>query len=246
MFGVIYKITCNATSKVYIGLTTQRLNERWNQHKSKAHSNKCNFPICNAINKYGEDSFSIETIDVAQTEQELKNKEIYWIDFYKSTNPKFGYNITLGGESGNGYHHTQETKDLISEKTKGKKKSKETVERMKKAQQEIALTRHIIPTELTRQRMSASRMGHLTSETTRQRISLSNTGKTRTAEQNSQNSKRQQGKKFLHNDLLKLNVIAFKDDISDLLNQGWLTGKVASYRNIPRKEVLNMINLKTQ
>lgn len=36
---------------------------------------------------------------------------------------------------------------------------------MKKAQQKIALTRHIILTELTRQKMSAFRMGHLTSET---------------------------------------------------------------------------------
>lgn len=40
--------------------------------------------------------------------------------------------------------------------------------------------------------------------------------------------------------------MAFKDDIVNLLNQGWLIGKVGGYKNISRKEVLNMINLKTQ
>lgn len=40
--------------------------------------------------------------------------------FGKNWESKFGYNITLGGESGLGYKHTDETKKRISESEKGR------------------------------------------------------------------------------------------------------------------------------
>ena len=33
----------------------------------------------------------------------LYQKEIYWIDYYNSTNKNIGYNLTPGGDGGNTY-----------------------------------------------------------------------------------------------------------------------------------------------
>ena len=85
---VIYKITNNINEKIYIG---------------KDSSNKKNYygsgeAIKNSIKKYGKDNFSKEIIDYAVSLEELNNKEIYWIKFYNSMNPKIGYNRSSGGE----------------------------------------------------------------------------------------------------------------------------------------------------
>ena len=66
---------------------------------------------------------------------------------------------------------------------------------MKAAQQKLALTRHIIPSMETRQKMSKSHTGHETTLETRLKISKTNSGKHRTPEMNKQNSVRQKGKK---------------------------------------------------
>jgi group I intron endonuclease len=51
-----------------------------------------------AIKKYGFDNFHIdECFDVAQTPEELDEKERYWIKYYDATNPLFGYNCESGG-----------------------------------------------------------------------------------------------------------------------------------------------------
>ena len=54
----------------------------------------------NALRKYGEAAFDWQIIDEVETEQELNEKEKYWIQFYKSFDPDFGYNLTLGGDGG--------------------------------------------------------------------------------------------------------------------------------------------------
>ena len=88
-----------------------------------------------------------------------------------------------------------ETKLKISQAGRGKPKSEEARKRMKLAQQKLALTRHIIPNDETRQKMSKSHKGHLTSDETKNKISNSNKGKVRTLEMNLNNSERQKGKK---------------------------------------------------
>lgn len=49
---------------------------------------------------------------------------------YKSNNPKFGYNLSNGGESHEGCHHSKETKKYLSDIQKGKKLSDETRKKM--------------------------------------------------------------------------------------------------------------------
>ena len=52
-----------------------------------------------SMRKFGLSSFSIQIIDTASSKQELDAKEKKWIEFYKSTDPEYGYNNTIGGDS---------------------------------------------------------------------------------------------------------------------------------------------------
>ena len=53
-------------------------------------------PLYSAMNKYGVDNFSVSCVEEVQNENELSEREQYWIRFYDSYN--HGYNATLGGD----------------------------------------------------------------------------------------------------------------------------------------------------
>lgn len=102
--GYIYKITNIINNKIYIGLTTQTVEERWRQHVSSAFYKKSknyNEVFKKAIRKYGDNSFKIEIIDNSDNLEELKEKEKYWIKQYNCcyANGGIGYNGTEGGDS---------------------------------------------------------------------------------------------------------------------------------------------------
>ena len=93
----IYKATSQTTGKVYIGQSSQTLEERISQHNSAAYHHQYNYHFHNAIRKYGPDDFVYEIIeDGIKTIDELNQKEMYWINYYNSYNN--GYNSTLGGD----------------------------------------------------------------------------------------------------------------------------------------------------
>ena len=89
----IYVITNNLNSKQYVGKTERPdVRIRFNEHLREAlkHPDR---PLYRAINKYGKENFSIETLE--QT-NDAENREIFWIkelDTYRN-----GYNATLGGD----------------------------------------------------------------------------------------------------------------------------------------------------
>ena len=103
--GYIYRVTNNINNKVYIGQTSTSIEKRWTQHKSAARTAKNNKIIFyNAINKYGEDNFTIDVIYevscITKDEliDELNDLEIYYISIYNSLIPN-GYNLTSGGNN---------------------------------------------------------------------------------------------------------------------------------------------------
>lgn len=86
---IIYKITCKVNNKVYIGQTCEDINKRFRRHmgyQSLEHDTK----FYRAVRKYGKENFYIEQIDSADTQEELDDKEIYWINYYDSA--QNGYN----------------------------------------------------------------------------------------------------------------------------------------------------------
>ena len=88
----IYKITNTKNNKIYIGQTIRPIQERFKRHKTDALNNVLDTHFARAIRYYGEDAFVIEQIDTAETQEELNQKEQYWIRYYDSINT--GYNET--------------------------------------------------------------------------------------------------------------------------------------------------------
>ena len=105
---IIYKITNLLNYKVYVGQTKRTLEERMSEHKRKGR-----LPIDYAIKKYGIDNFSVEIIDVAESQKELDAKEIKWVAFYNCVTPN-GYNLTKGSKRTFGYKHSEQAKEKMS------------------------------------------------------------------------------------------------------------------------------------
>jgi group I intron endonuclease len=80
-----------------------------------------------AIEKHGRNNFIKETLEVCSTQEELNEREKYWIKETKAQ--ELGYNIAEGGQGGNTY--SEETKQKVSEFFKGRYVSPETIEKRK-------------------------------------------------------------------------------------------------------------------
>lgn len=97
----IYKITNIINDKIYIGYTNKGIENRLHKHYTNAIYGIDTY-FYRAIRKYGIENFKYECIDTANNISDIKNKEIYWINFYNSY--KNGYNMTTGGDGGNIVH----------------------------------------------------------------------------------------------------------------------------------------------
>jgi group I intron endonuclease len=89
---VIYLVTNKLNGKQYVGQTIRPLSERWRDH---CRLDKNNY-FHRAIQKYGAENFDIQVIDSAESENELDEKEIFWIQKLATMFPD-GYNIKPGG-----------------------------------------------------------------------------------------------------------------------------------------------------
>lgn len=126
MRGIIYKYTNKYNNKVYIGQTTneEKRREKWKCINSPYAGNYIN----RARLKYGLEAFIYEVLtevidnDRNVLKRTLDSLEKYYITLYKSKDERFGYNLTDGGESGNGQIVTEETRKKLSIVGKGKKK----------------------------------------------------------------------------------------------------------------------------
>ena len=100
--GYVYKIYCNVTSKVYIGITTQDINRRWDQHKNQALLDKDNNHFHKAILKYGWEQFEkiiLVTLKAASKEVLIDSLKILEETYIKKFDSYYsGYNSTLGGD----------------------------------------------------------------------------------------------------------------------------------------------------
>lgn len=94
---LIYKITNTVNNKIYIGLTTATLRQRWLNHKHCIKSDPRH--LYASMRKYGVDKFTIEEIDRADNLEDLGKLEAYYIEKFNSRDPNIGYNISAGGET---------------------------------------------------------------------------------------------------------------------------------------------------
>lgn len=119
----IYKIINTINSKIYIdsavNLKTRKINH-FNKLKSGNHDN---IHLQRAFNKYGEENFIFEKIELVQDKNMLINREQYWIDFYGIKNI---YNMCPVAGSTLGKKFSEETKIKIGKTSKGRKFSEES------------------------------------------------------------------------------------------------------------------------
>ncbi len=149
---LIYQIKNKINNKIYIGQTIQSLNKRWRSHIWECTTQVSNMAITKAIVKYGVANFDITVICEATSQDDLNNKEIYYIKYFNSMTPN-GYNLTSGGRVN--YIISDETRKKISNSNKG----------------------HFVSEE-TRKKLSESHMGHVVSEETKLKLSIINKNKT--------------------------------------------------------------------
>ena len=96
----IYKFTNKINEKIYIG-QTNNLQKRYNGHKSVSfnkNSSDYNLPFHCAIRKYGIENFNyevLEEIDENESQEFVDEREIFFINEFKSLIDENGYNISL-------------------------------------------------------------------------------------------------------------------------------------------------------
>lgn len=110
--GCVYKITNQVNNKAYIGYTIRTAEQRWQQHVNCAFNPQTkdgsyDHALKRAIRKYGPQNFLIEVIESNDDKQYLAAREKYWIKYYKTCTllpDSHGYNLTIGGDGGNGQY----------------------------------------------------------------------------------------------------------------------------------------------
>ena len=128
MYGYIYKRQNKLNQKIYIG-QHKHIKEEVTLDKSY-HGSGTIFK--NALEKYGEENFTYELIDSAESPEELNEKEIYWINFYNSLTPN-GYNLTKGGLGTPGFTQSDYQKEIVRDYMKNREITDEFRENCRKS-----------------------------------------------------------------------------------------------------------------
>jgi group I intron endonuclease len=178
---IIYKTTNLKNGKIYIGQTKHPDNKRYLGSGTY---------IKKSIKKYGRKNFLRETLEVCNTQQELNERELYWINKLNSTDKLIGYNVKIdtqgiytdASRKAQGCKgHSTETKQKISLALKNYIRTKEHQESLYKAYQNKNLS---YITEEYRNKMSKSTSGKLNgmygkvhSKQTREKISNATQGR---------------------------------------------------------------------
>lgn len=125
-FWKVYVHINKTNSKKYVGITSQKVEYRWNH--GRAYTRNPHFK--SAIQKYGWDGFEHIVLYDSLTEHEAKAKEIELISKWQTRDRRFGYNSTAGGEGLTGYVPSDELRKKWSDLRTGTKRSDETKKRM--------------------------------------------------------------------------------------------------------------------
>lgn len=129
--AIIYKITNKINGYVYIGQTTQSLEERWNNHIKKMKEDDSRL-LYQDMRNHGVENFEIEEIDSCSPRHRFIIEKHWTEEYIKRKYPV--YNINLGSNNGlntiqrlaearkikgSEIYQTNDFKEKISEVTKG-------------------------------------------------------------------------------------------------------------------------------
>lgn len=164
-YGYIYLTTNVVNNKKYIGQKASPV--FLEKYKGSGKHLK------NAIEKYGVQNFVTEVLEWCKDKEQLNNREIYWISYYKAVESDDFYNLAKGGD---GFKKGSRLSTETKQKMKGRVCSEET--RLKRSNK---LKGHVVSEE-TREKISKGNKGKPRSEETIKKLSESHKGKTQTDE----------------------------------------------------------------
>lgn len=225
MYGTIYKITCVETNKIYIGQTTKTIEKRLLEHfKTSKRTRTYKSYLYNAMNTYDKEKFIIESIDFAESKEELNEKEIYWINKLDSRNPSIGYNIQEGGLGGkirsNDYVLTQKQLDSLDY-------GRHLPTSDKQKQQLSERRKGIEVSDVTKSKLREARKHQVFSDETRFKLSISHKGKKLKPKTELQKEVIRQissNRVHIHKDNINKNPKQF--ELQKYLDSGWELGYV--------------------
>ena len=172
--------------KVYVGITSQDVEERWRH--GEGYKNQL---VYRAILKYGWDAISHQVLLSGMTKEEAEEKEIEFISAFKSNNPEYGYNVSNGGNcSGT---HSEETKRKIAKANTGRVCSEETREKIRKGNKGKKISKE------QREKISQTLKGRVFTQEHRDKIGASHKGRTLSEEARKKISDAKMGHKFYCN-----------------------------------------------
>lgn len=123
MYGYVYLTTNKINGKKYIG---QHASSEFD--KSYIGSGKL---ILQAIKKYGKSNFECVILEECNTQDELDERERYYIEQSNAYSNDDYYNIALGGKCCQLEYQTEETKAKISKANSGKVRTEEVKQHMR-------------------------------------------------------------------------------------------------------------------
>lgn len=112
MYGYIYKITNKVNGKIYVG-----------QHKATKFEPENYFGsgklLIQAINKYGKENFICELLTECVSQEDMDEKERFYIQYLDCMNLTTGYNLVSGGYGGSS-SCSSETRERLHDQNLGR------------------------------------------------------------------------------------------------------------------------------
>lgn len=181
----IYIIQNTTNNKIYVGQTRNH-KDRWRQHNYDCFTKLGAGRLYNSMRKYGSKNFRFTIIE-EHTINTIDDAEKFWIEFFRSWDDSYGYNIEKGGslnkivsaetrrklgKSMRGKHHSDESKfknrvshlgKIHTQEARDKMSVSKSGKRLSRKHREAISHGHIgisiYHTEETKQKMSKTRRG---------------------------------------------------------------------------------------
>ncbi len=127
MISGIYKITCKANGRIYVG-SAVKLSNRWRQHRDALiRGDHDNARLQNSWNKYGADAFEWEVIEHVEPKL-LIEREKHFMALLNAFDSELGFNLTPVAGSMLGFKHNEESLDKMAAAKIGRKQTPEHIE----------------------------------------------------------------------------------------------------------------------
>lgn len=165
--GGVYAIINSDNLKVYVG-SSIRIRNRVNSHKCATRVGKSHNRFLHRAILKSPNSFELSLIEEVSDPNSLLQREQFWIDFYQSFNPEFGYNIAPIAGNCIGVKHSPEVVEKSASTRRGRKQSREHVRKMADAHRGMKYKINRTPEYL--ERMRQMRLNQTISKETMRKI----------------------------------------------------------------------------